>query len=162
MVPSHILGPNIGLWLLPPRVDAVAVLGYSLFHIQTGLLVLSYEEHVLKHYAKPYHRGENPCGCTHHGTHQGDACGDEIHVELHISAWDIISQFYWTGEGCCFSQAAASMLAEYFERRGLKEVEAFTKEEMLKMFAAEVPSARIDCVLTAFHALKHLETTDAE
>ncbi len=118
----------------------------------------SYEDHVLEHYAEPFHHGENPCGYTHRGAHRSDVCGDEVHIELHVSSWGIISRFYWTGEGCCFSQAAASMLAEYFEHRTLEEVEAFTKEDMLNLFAADVSRARLGCVLTAFHALKHLET----
>ena len=118
---------------------------------------MTYEDYVLKHYAEPYHCGENPCGCTHRGAHRSELCGDEIHIELHVSSWGIISRFYWTGEGCCFSQAAASMLAKHFEHRALEEVEAFTEEDMLKMFAADVSQARLGCVLTAFHALKHLE-----
>jgi nitrogen fixation NifU-like protein len=88
-------------------------------------------------------------------------CGDEVHIELHVSSWGIIGRFYWTGEGCCFSQAAASMLAEHFQYLGLDDVEAFTEEDMFKLFAAGVPTARRGCVLTAFHALKHLETVDA-
>jgi len=125
------------------------------------LLLLSYEEHVLKHYGEPYHQGENPCGFTHVGQHVGDICGDAIRVELHVSAWGIISRFYWTGEGCCFSQAAASMLAEHFEHRELAEIETFTAEDMFKLFAAEIPVNRKSCVLTAFQALKNLEAVDA-
>jgi nitrogen fixation NifU-like protein len=124
--------------------------------------VNGYEDHVLKHYAEPFHHGENPCGYTHRGAHRSDVCGDEVHIELHVSSWGIISRFYWTGEGCCFSQAAASMLAEHFEHQSLDFVAKFTEEDMFKLFAAEVPSARRGCVLTAFHALKHLETADAK
>jgi nitrogen fixation NifU-like protein len=121
-----------------------------------------YEDRVLEHYANPFHQGENPCGYTHRGAHRGDACGDEVHLELFVSSWGIISRFYWTGEGCCFSQAAASMLARRFELVDLGDVEDFTEEDMFNLFAAEVPSARKGCVLTAFHALKHLETVDAK
>ncbi len=116
-----------------------------------------YEDHVLKHYGKPFHHGESQYRYTHRGSHRGDICGDEIRVELHISQGGIISRFYWTGEGCCFSQAAASMLAEHFEHQTLEDVETFTKEDMLKLFSAEVPQARMGCVLTAFQALKNLK-----
>lgn len=118
---------------------------------------MSYEYHVLKHYDEPYHKGENPCGCTHRGAHRSTVCGDEVHIELHVSSWGIISRFYWTGEGCCFSQAAASMLAKHFEHLALEEVKAFTEVDMLNLFAAEVSPVRKGCVLTAFCALKHLE-----
>lgn len=122
---------------------------------------MTYEDHVLQHYSEPFHYGENPCGFTHRGDYVGDVCGDEVTVELHVSAWGIISRFFWTGDGCCFSQAAASMLAEYFEHRELEDVEEFTEGDMLRLFAAEVPNARRGCVLTAYHALKQLEKVDA-
>jgi nitrogen fixation NifU-like protein len=120
---------------------------------------LTYEDRVLEHYAKPHHKGGNPLyGFTHHADYESDACGDEVRVELHVSAWGVISRFYWTGDGCCFSQAAASMLAEHFEHLDLGDVEDFTEEDMIRLFAAEIPNNRRDCVLTAFHALKQLET----
>lgn len=118
---------------------------------------MTYEDHVLKHYANPYHHGENPCGFTHVSEYVGDVCGDEVRIELYVSSWGIISRFYWTGEGCCFSQAAASMLAEHFEHQSLDFVAKFTEGDMIKLFVAEVPEPRRGCVLTAFHALKKLE-----
>ena len=121
---------------------------------------MTYEDRVLQHYANPFHEGENPCGYTHSASYESDACGDEIRVELHVSAWGIISRFYWTGEGCCFSQAAASMLAGHFEHKELEAVEQFTEEDMIKLFAVEIPDPRLGCVLTAFHALKNLEVLD--
>lgn len=120
------------------------------------MLLLSYEDRVLQHYAEPYHKGENPCGYTHYANYESDTCGDEVRIELHVSSWGVISRFYWTGDGCCFSQAAASMLAEYFEHKELETIEQFTEDDMIKLFAAKVPDPRRDCVLTAFHALKQL------
>ena len=118
---------------------------------------MTYEDRVLQHYAEPHHKGENPCGYTHHASYESEACGDEVRIELHVSSLKIITRFYWTGEGCCFSQAAASMLADFFDHRELEAIEQFTEEDMIELFAAKVPDARRDCVLTAFHALKNLE-----
>ncbi len=119
-----------------------------------------YEEHVLKHYGEPYHKDRPPqLGSFHRlfiERKESTVCGDDITLWIRVLANGLIHSIWWEGEGCCFSQAAASMLAEYFEGKPLNTVHAFTKAEMLELFAAEVPKAREGCVTLALTALKKL------
>jgi nitrogen fixation NifU-like protein len=114
-----------------------------------------YQEHILEHYGSPYHRG----AClepTHVGHAVSDVCGDEVHLELRCAEHRVVD-IWWTGEGCCFSQGAASMLVQHFQGRTLEDVEAFNEGDMIQLFGVEDLGQRRSCVLTAFTALKNLE-----
>jgi nitrogen fixation NifU-like protein len=75
-----------------------------------------YQEHVLDHFEDPFHRGH--CERATH-VHEDDnpLCGDIIRIELEIDQAGTINQAWFHGEGCCISQAAASMLLEEIEGR---------------------------------------------
>jgi len=115
-----------------------------------------YEEHVLGHYQVPYHRGRlyKP---THRGTAVSTVCGDHVTIELHI-ANDQIGSIAWDGYGCCFSQAAASMLVKHLHGRESSTIDQLNEADMFRLFQADVPDVRRQCVLVAYHALKNLET----
>ena len=80
-----------------------------------------YQEHILDHYEDPYHRGRCPA-CTHAHEDNNPLCGDVIRMELQIDDQGTLKEVYFDGDGCCISQAAASMLVEKFDgqhdRRG--------------------------------------------
>ena len=83
-----------------------------------------YQDHILDHYEDPYHRGHCP-RCTH--AHQDDnpLCGDVVRMELQIDDAGTLREVYFDGDGCCISQAAASMIVEKFDGqhgRGGQEV----------------------------------------
>ncbi len=69
---------------------------------------------------------------------------------------------WWEGCGCCFSQAAASMLAEHVEARRVGEVRAFTQGDMLNLFGLDVDTERIECVMVSFAALQDALETHRE
>ena len=100
-----------------------------------------YEDHVLKHYGEPYHKGPFPYGSAYGPgmIHEGDAtstvCGDSVHIQARIED-DMIAEVWWRGEGCCFSQAAASMLVEYADRRTIEAMRRFSEDEMFNLFKA--------------------------
>ncbi len=121
---------------------------------------MGYEKHVLEHFGKPYHKGEAPFINIDHTSfrfkHASSNCGDEVDVVVSVHPTDIIHNIWWEGAGCCFSMAAMSMLARYFEGLSLGDVYTFSEDDMLKLFQAPCPLTREDCVLTGYNALKKL------
>ncbi len=70
-----------------------------------------YQEHILDHYEEPFHRGECP-GATHAHEDDNPLCGDVVRIELSIDPAGKIEDAFFNGDGCCISQASASMLLE--------------------------------------------------
>lgn len=114
-----------------------------------------YEEHVLEHFRNPYHKSSLPPASlsVYSGKSVSEVCGDQIEIYVCIRQ-GVIKNICWQGEGCCFSQAAASMLAEYADGKTLDEMRQFDTERMFALFQVECPSARQGCVLVALHALR--------
>jgi nitrogen fixation protein NifU and related proteins len=112
-----------------------------------------YQEHILDHYEDPYHRG-HPKHCTH--AHQDDnpLCGDVVRMELNIDEQGAMRELYFDGDGCCISQAAASMLVEKFDGRTVDEVNKFTANDMLELFGARLTPNRQKCCLLPWRVLK--------
>jgi nitrogen fixation NifU-like protein len=112
-----------------------------------------YQEHILDHYEDPYHKG---CceGCTHKHTDDNPLCGDVVQVELAINDEGTISDAWFNGDGCCISQASASMLLEKMEGRSVDEVKNFTAEEMLDLFGARLTPNRQKCCLLCWRVLQ--------
>lgn len=117
------------------------------------------KEHVLEHYKHPFGR-QVPIEDAQllKGEFSNSICGDLVTVWLDVSK-DMIRLVRWVGSGCCFSQAASSMLAEHLEGKTLKEGAAFGPDDMLDLFQEEVDTNRIECVMVAYNAVQNaLET----
>ena len=112
-----------------------------------------YQEHILEHYEEPYHRGHCP-RATHAHEEDNPLCGDFIHVELHIDPQGVVREAYFDGEGCCISQAAASMLMEAVEGKTVEEVEQFRAEDMLRLFGVRLTPNRQKCCLLSWKVLQ--------
>lgn len=112
-----------------------------------------YQEHVLDHYEDPYHRGrcEHP---TH--THEDDnpLCGDVVRIELQIGDDGTIQDAWFDGDGCCISQASASMLMERMDGKTVDDVRQFTAEQMLELFGARLTPNRQKCCLLPWRVLQ--------
>lgn len=112
-----------------------------------------YQEHVLDHYEDPYHQGrlEHPTHC-----HEDDnpLCGDVIHIDLEMDDAGKIKQIYFDGDGCCISQAAASMLVEHFDGKTLEDVKRFEAKDMLELFGARLTPNRQKCCLLSWRVLQ--------
>ena len=111
-----------------------------------------YQERILDHYEEPYHRGACP-GATHAHEEDNPLCGDVVRVELAIDDGKICDA-YFSGDGCCISQASASMLIEQICGRRLDEVTAFTGADMLQLFGAKLTPNRQKCCLLCWRALQ--------
>ena len=112
-----------------------------------------YQEHILAHYEDPYHRGR--CArCTHVHKDTNPLCGDVIRMELHVDDHGKMREVFFEGDGCCISQAAASMLVEKFDGKSLDEVKQFTAQDMLELFGARLTPNRQKCALLSWRVLQ--------
>jgi nitrogen fixation NifU-like protein len=112
-----------------------------------------YQEHVLDHYEQPHHRGRDP-GATHAHEDDNPLCGDVIHIDLRIDEAGRVTAAWFDGDGCCISQASASMLVEKVEGLSVDEVRAFTADDMLRLFGAKLTPNRQKCCLLSWRVLQ--------
>lgn len=112
-----------------------------------------YQERILEYYESPYHKGK--CSqCTHCHEDKNPLCGDVVRMELHIIDGGKIREIYFDGEGCCISQAAASMLVELFDGKTIEDVKKFTADDMLKYFGPRLTPNRQKCALLPWRVLQ--------
>lgn len=112
-----------------------------------------YQEHILDHYEDPYHRGH--CAhATHAHQEKNPLCGDIIRVEMALGNGGRIDEIFFNGEGCCISQAAASMLLEYMDGKTTEDIKQFSARDMLALFRAPLTPNRQKCCLLSWRALQ--------
>ncbi len=112
-----------------------------------------YQEHILDHYEAPYHRGR--CAqCTHGHEDDNPLCGDVVSMQLRISPEGQICEAWFDGDGCCISQAAASMLTERVEGQSIDAVRKFTAADMLDLFGVRLTPNRQKCCLLPWRVLQ--------
>ncbi|HUS39098.1 MAG TPA: iron-sulfur cluster assembly scaffold protein [Pirellulales bacterium] len=112
-----------------------------------------YQEHVLDHYEDPYHRGhiDHP---THRHEDDNPLCGDVIEIELSVGEDGSIREAYFNGDGCCISQASASMLIEKMDGKSVEDIKQFSAEDMLELFGAKLTPNRQKCCLLSWRVLQ--------
>jgi len=111
---------------------------------------------LLDHHRRPRHRGPMPDADAHvPGGNPG--CGDVITMHVKADkAGTRIERLAFEGEGCTLSQAAASILAERFNRThpSFTDVMEFSYEEMLDLLGREIVDARPRCATLALGTIK--------
>jgi nitrogen fixation NifU-like protein len=112
-----------------------------------------YQQRILDHYEEPFHRGHCP-GATHAHEDENPLCGDVVRVELAIEPDGTIGDAYFNGDGCCISQASASMLIEQIGGKRIEDVKCFTAQDMLSLFGAKLTPNRQKCCLLCWRALQ--------
>ncbi len=112
-----------------------------------------YQERILDHYEDPYHRGACP-DATHAHEDDNPLCGDVIHVELRINGQGRVDEAWFSGDGCCISQASASMLMEKLEGMSVQEVKQFSTQDMLQLFGARLTPNRQKCCLLSWRVVQ--------
>jgi nitrogen fixation NifU-like protein len=70
-----------------------------------------YQEIIMDHARHPHGVGlrESSSGQSHQ---INPTCGDEITLQVHRGAGDVIESVTWEGHGCAISQASASLLSD--------------------------------------------------
>ena len=112
-----------------------------------------YQDRIQDHYEEPYHRGR--CSSrTHAHEDNNPLCGDVIRLELQIDDQGALKEVYFNGDGCCISQAAASMLVERFDGKRIEDVKSFTAKDMLDLFGARLMPNRQKCCLLSWRVLQ--------
>jgi nitrogen fixation NifU-like protein len=112
-----------------------------------------YQEHILDHYEEPYHRGH--CAhATHEHEDDNPLCGDVVHVEMRISPTGKVEEAWFEGDGCCISQASASMLMEQIEGKSVDEIKSFGANDMLALFRAKLTPNRQKCCLLPWRVVQ--------
>lgn len=112
-----------------------------------------YREQVMDHYECPYHRGRCPTA-THSHEDDNPLCGDVVHVELRIDAQGRVHEAWFDGDGCCISQASASMLMEQIEGKTTEQIKQFRAEDMLRLFGGRLTPNRQKCCLLSWRVLQ--------
>ena len=112
-----------------------------------------YQEHILDHYEDPFHKG--PCsGATHAHEDDNPLCGDVVRIEAKIADDGTIADLYFNGDGCCISQAAASMIVEHMQGKTIDEVRDFSADDMLRLIQAKLTPNRQKCGLLSWRVLQ--------
>jgi nitrogen fixation NifU-like protein len=112
-----------------------------------------YQERILDHYEEPYHRGHAP-HATHAHEDDNPLCGDVVRIELGVDPQGKVREAWFSGDGCCISQAAASMLMERIDGRSVDEIKKMSAEDMLEMFGAKLTPNRQKCCLLSWRVLQ--------
>jgi nitrogen fixation protein NifU and related proteins len=112
-----------------------------------------YQERIQDHYEEPYHRG-HAAHATHAHEDDNPLCGDVVRIELGVDPQGKIREAYFNGDGCCISQAAASMLMERIDGRSLDEIKKMSAEDMLDLFGAKLTPNRQKCCLLSWRVLQ--------
>jgi len=112
-----------------------------------------YREIILDHFRNPRNKGTlDPNDYTYEDTNP--LCGDEVRIDLRVSADGIVTAVTQQGRGCAVSQAAASILTEMVDGKPLADVKALTKDDLLDELGIPVSPARLKCALLPLKVLK--------
>ncbi len=114
-----------------------------------------YQEIILDYARNPHHFGtiEQP-DIVFKDTNP--SCGDMIEIQIQLDPTKkTIADIKFNGKGCAISQASASMLTEYFQKKKIDDVTLFTKEHLLTMLNIPLSGIRLKCALLSLKVLKY-------
>jgi nitrogen fixation NifU-like protein len=77
-----------------------------------------------------------------------------VRLELAVDGEGVIQDAYFSGHGCCISQAAASMLVEKISGMRVDDLKTFTAPQMLELFGARLTPNRQKCCLLGWRVLQ--------
>jgi nitrogen fixation NifU-like protein len=117
-----------------------------------------YDEHILRHFREPYHRGRVQIPTIAH-ENDNPMCGDRVHLELVLDENLRIREAWFEGHGCAISQAAASILVRHVEGRTIPELNAFQTPQMLQLLGVRLTASRQRCGLLAFQVFQTMLRT---
>ena len=112
-----------------------------------------YQERILDNFEAPYHR-QSCSTATHAHEDDNPLCGDVVKIELEIDPHQRIRQACFGGEGCCISQAAASLLVREIEGQTVADAAAFSADDMLRLFGVRLTPNRQKCCLLCWRVLQ--------
>jgi nitrogen fixation NifU-like protein len=81
-------------------------------------------------------------------------CGDQIRIDIKFDENENVVDAKFSGTGCAISTATADLLVEALIGKTFEEVNALTKEDILKMIGIELGPVRLKCALLPFKVVK--------
>jgi nitrogen fixation NifU-like protein len=111
-----------------------------------------YQEELMEHYRASSHRGEleNP---SFSASDDNPSCGDRISMQGIVEN-NILISIKFTGSGCILSQASASIIAEYFEKKSLHEILQCDKKVIIEHIGFPLGPNRVKCALLPLFVLQ--------
>ena len=79
-------------------------------------------------------------------------CGDKVNVFLNVKG-DVIEDAKFTGEGCAFCIASASMLMEHVLGKGVVYAKGFSSSDLFSLIGFQPVSGRVKCALLGLSVL---------
>lgn len=111
-----------------------------------------YQQEILDHGKNPRNKRKLKDATATFGR-KNPLCGDDVTLYMKADADGTVQEISFDGQGCTISQAAASFFTEHAKGKKLAELEAMTKEDMLKLLGAEITPARHKCATLPLDAL---------
>src|SRR5262245_34478379 len=112
-----------------------------------------YTAEVLDEVDSPYHRGQLANPTISHEMDARPNCSDTVRMDLLLNAERRVTEAWFSGEGCVFSQAAASMLTREIEGKSLDELRNLEPAQVLDLLGVRLTPARQKCALLCFKVL---------
>ena len=112
-----------------------------------------YRENILEHYKQPRNFGELPDPDLEFEDNN-PLCGDELKVQLKVSADGTIEDLRFSGHGCAISQASASMASEEIVGMHVDDVLKLDRSFVLDLLGIDISATRIKCALLSLKVLK--------
>jgi len=112
-----------------------------------------YREHIIDHYRHPRNFG-NFDSCDIVRRESNFSCGDDLEFFLKTSKGKV-DGIRFRGQGCALSVAAASMLSEKAVGMKIKDIEAMTESDIVKMLGVgDLHGSRLRCATLGLKGLK--------
>lgn len=109
-------------------------------------------EEITDHYETPFHQG-TITGATHRYELHNKSCGDSVSLQLRVEN-DYVMEAWFDGDGCCVSQASASILVQSIEGKTLEQIRSITAEQWIGRFKGIGTPKKRQCVLLAWQVLQ--------
>ena len=85
-------------------------------------------------------------------------CGDELTLFfLFDEKKEIVTEVTFGGMSCALTTAAADMLCEHLQGKSIKELQAFSADDMIAIYGDMPSPSRLKCVLLPYEALKRVQ-----
>lgn len=114
---------------------------------------MMYQELLLEHYKYPYNKKKLATEPSFATEQYNPSCGDSISMEGIVHN-NIVTTLCFQGKGCVISQATASMLVEYSERKTVQELLALTNQDIIDLVKLELGPVRLKCALLPLQVLQ--------
>jgi nitrogen fixation NifU-like protein len=116
-----------------------------------------YRENILDHYKHPHNWSPPRPEIENANLEFHDLnplCGDELRVQLAVSADGRIEDVRFIGHGCAISQAAASMASDEVKGMQIEQLLSLDRSFVLELLGIDISATRMKCALLSLKVLK--------